>query len=118
MTPPVVIPKRSRRELVLALVLGGAALAGIGFGFFGLSRSTEGGWRTGTIVAKHREELPDATQVNIGPGGSAARNIPQGYLLEVRPRGSEKTYFVPVEPAVWEKAAPGESFRFILPPAQ
>lgn len=110
---PVVVETVSRREKLIALLVGGVLLLLLAFGVFKMGGRVSGNTLSGTIVGKVHTPYKEE-QVTIGRKGLDARKKDGDYELRVVVNGTE--YIVPVHKETYEAKKEGERFTFPRPP--
>jgi FlaG/FlaF family flagellin (archaellin) len=104
----------NRREMLIAIVAGLAAMALIVFGVLKMSSGVVGQTLTGEIIAK--EFTPQAeTQVTIGSGGVRSREVKGEYMFEVKVPNDQTIYRVWVDEQTFQRLQKGDTYSFPRP---
>lgn len=110
---PFVVPSTTRRDTIVAVLVGGIILGLILFGVSKMGGRVAGLNLTGTITKKTFVPFKEE-QVTFGKKKMNALKIDGEYEFEVMVNGT--LYIVPVHKGVYEAKKEGESFTFPKPP--
>ena len=115
-----VIPDTSRRDTIIAVLVGIAVLAFVAAGIFMLSREPgrpSTNQLTGTIVAKHARGERES-EIRVGRKGLASQETDTGYSFEIQVEKDGRTYEVPVAKQLFDSRKVGDQQSFIRPPSE
>ncbi len=110
--PPLVVPRISRREILISAAVALVVVLFFGLGLFKMGDRIKATQLTGVIQTKTFTPKGE-DQVTFGSKGVHVRRIEGEYVLEVRV--GEREYLVPVEKEVYEARKVGEPFQFVNP---
>lgn len=113
--PPLVLPGTTRRDALIAGVIGVIVLIFVGYGIMQMSQPVAGNKLTGTIVQKIFTPQKEQQISFSGRKLEGAREIAGEFVLQVRVEAEGRTYDVPVEQPVYESKKVGDSMTFIRP---
>ena len=108
----LVVPDNSRRETIIAIVLGILLFVGIIYGIMNMGTGVAGKTLTGKIVLKEFKPQPEE-QITIGKSGVKMKSIDGEYSFEVDVEG--RVYIVWVQKEIYEAKKIGEEFTFPRP---
>jgi hypothetical protein len=116
--PRVVVPRTTRREMLIAVAAGIGVFAFVGYGIAVMSswqRKASTNTLTGKIVGKRFTPAPE-DQISFNrKQGLKSEHIAGEYVLEVRVKEEERTFEVPVDGNTYEAVRVGSSFTFLRP---
>ena len=116
--PPVIIPSTTKRDALIAGIIGFVVLVFVGYGVMHLSEPVAGNKLTGVVLEKIF--TPQKEQQISFSGGhiDGAKEIAGEYTLKVRVEQEKRTYEVPVEQPVYDTTKVGDSLTFLRPPSE
>jgi hypothetical protein len=115
-----VIPDTTLRETLIAVICGVLILAFLVYGVMTMGarqQKASGNTLSGEVVGKKFIPAPEE-QITFGSKGIKAQQIAGEYLLEVRVKGEERVFEVPVDPATYETARQGDTQTFLRPKSE
>ncbi|HEX5177449.1 MAG TPA: hypothetical protein VFV83_10490, partial [Chthoniobacteraceae bacterium] len=119
--PRVVVANTTRRDAVIAAIMGVMALGVIGYGFVQFAKMSHRAKRstlTGIVVEKQLTPAPEQ-QITVGRSGLKEERIEGEYVLKVRVDAEAGRIFeVPVERKLFNEKKVGDSLMFLRPPSE
>jgi len=116
--PLVIVPSTSKRDAVIAVLVGLAVLAFIGYGVLHMAQPVPGNKLTGTVIEKVFTPEKERQISFDGRHIEGTKEIAGEYLLKVRVESEKRTYEVPVEQPVYEAKQLGDSLTFLRPESE
>lgn len=116
--PALVIPNHTRRDALIAGIIGVIVLAFLGYGVFKMAQPEKGNQLTGIVVGK---EFTPQKERQISFNGHKVEGVKEtdgDYILKVRVDSENRTYEVPVEKEMYEQKKAGDPLTFIRPPSE
>jgi len=118
-TPRVIVPNTSRRDTLIAIVVGAALLVFVGFGVMSMSKPhASANILSGVIVEKQFTPQKEEQVSFSGRKLQGTKQIDGEYVLKVRVEKENRTYDVPVEKPVYESKKEGDTIEFVRPPSE
>jgi hypothetical protein len=115
---PVVVSNTTKRDALVAMIVGIVILIFVGYGISHMSKPVAGNKLTGTIVKKTFTPLKEQ-QINFsGRKLEGTKESAGEFVLQVRVEAENRTYDVPVEQPVYESKKVGDSLTFIRPASE
>ena len=126
---PYVVPKYTRRDILIGVVVGLLVLCGAGYGIKSIWGEMRGAMLSGVIVAKHFTPNPEK-RISVGAKGGLNVRLSEGeYVFEVCVRGGSPSedpeecqceirgrhYLVTVNQTAFERHNVGDTFKFSRP---
>jgi len=116
--PPLVIPSTTKRDALIAGLIGLVILAFVGYGITHMSAPIVGNKLTGVVTEKVFTPQKE-TQVSFnGRRIEGTKEIAGEFVLKVRVEEEKRTYEVPVEQEVYESKKLGDSLTFLRPESE
>ena len=117
--PRLVLPNTSRRDTLIALVIGAAVLLFVGLGIVKMSEPhSSANTLVGVVVGKQFTPQKEEQVSFSGRRLEGAKQIDGEYLLKVRVENENRTYDVPVEKPTYEMKNNGDRIEFVRPPSE
>ena len=117
--PRVIVPNTTRRDTLIAIVVGVALLVFVGFGVMTMSAPhTSANILTGVVVEKQFTPQKEEQVSFSGRKLQGTKQIDGEYVLKVRVEKENRTYDVPVEKPVYESKREGDTLEFVRPPSE
>lgn len=115
--PHVIIPRVSRRDILISVVL---ALIVIGFIIFAIFSS--GGYQERNkiegVVRSHNAPTASETLMTVSRKGVSEKTADTGYSLKVWVESEKREYDVMVSREDWEKTKDGDKLSFLRPKSE
>ena len=121
MNPPParpVIPNTTKRDALIAVVVGLVVLIFVGYGVVHMSRPVAGNKLTGTVIEKVFTPLKERQVSFSGRKIQSVKEIAGEYVLKVRVEPDKRIYEVPVEQPVYDSKKVGDTLTFIRPASE
>jgi hypothetical protein len=115
---PLIVPNTSKRDAVVAGLIGLVVLAFVAYGIFHLAQPVAGNKLTGTVIEKVFTPQKERQVSFTGRRLEEAKEIAGEYVLKVRVESEKRTYEVVVEKPVYETKNLGDSLTFLRPPSE
>jgi hypothetical protein len=118
--PRLVLPNHTKRDALWATAIGVIILAFLAYGIWQIAQPVlvQGNERTGVIVGKKFTPVRERQIRFSGKKIQGTTETDGEYLLEVRVVVENRVYEVPVEKAVYEGKAIGNSITFLRPESE
>lgn len=117
--PRVVVPNTTRRDTLVAIVIGAVLLVGVGFGVMSMSKPhASANILNGVVVGKQFTPRKEEQVSFSGRKLEGTKQIAGEYVLKVRVEKEDRTYDVPVEKPVYESKKEGDAMEFVRPPSE
>ena len=115
--PRVVIPRVSRRDIILGVLLALAVIGFIAFAVFNSGGYKERNKLSGT-VRSHSAPGPSETLMTVSRKGVTEKTADTGYSLKVWVESEKREYEVMVSKEDWDKAKDGDTLSFLRPKSE
>ena len=115
---PVVIPSTTKRDALIATLIGVVALIFVGYGVMHLSQPVAGNKLSGTVIEKVFTPQKERQVSFNGRHIEGTREIAGEYVLKVRVESEKRTYEVPVEEELYNAKNVGDSVMFLRPESE
>jgi hypothetical protein len=117
--PQVVIPNTTRRDTIIAIVIGILVLAGVGFGVVSMSKPhASENVLVGIVVEKQFTPQKEQQISFSGRKLEGTKEIEGEFVLKVRVEKENRIYDVPVEKWVYEGKQAGDKMEFVRPESE
>ena len=118
--PRLVLPNHTKRDALWATAIGLIIFAFLAYGIWQIARPVlvRGNERTGVIVGKMFTPVRERQIRFSGKKIQGTKETDGEYLLEVRVVVENRVYEVPVEKAIYEGKAIGNSLTFLRPESE
>jgi hypothetical protein len=117
--PRVVVPSTSRRDTIIAVVVGAVLLAFVGWGLMTMSQPhVSANTLVGVVVEKQFTPQREQQVSFSGRKLEGTKTIEGEFVLKVRVEKENRTYDVPVEKWVYEGKQKGDKLEFVRPASE
>ena len=117
--PRVILPDTSRRDTIIALVVGALVLGFVAFGIVTMSQPhASANTLVGVVVGKQFTPQKEEQVSFSGRHLEGTKQIDGEYVLKVRVEQENRTYDVPVEKATYQMKDKGDKLEFVRPPSE
>ena len=116
--PPVIVAGTSKRDALIAVLVGLVVLAFIGYGILHMAQPVRGNKLTGTVIEKVFTPQKERQITFNGRKIESTKEIAGEYVLKVRVESEKRTYEVPVEQPLYETKNLGDSLTFLRPESE
>jgi len=115
---PLVIPSTTKRDAVIATLIGIVVLIFVGYGVMHMSQPVTGNKLTGTVIEKVFTPQKEEQVSFNGRHIEGTKEIAGEYVLKVRVESEKRTYEVPVEEELYNAKNVGDSVTFLRPESE
>ena len=115
--PRVVVPRVSRRDIIVAVLVALAVIGFILFAFLSAGGYQEHNKLSGTVRA-HNKPGPTETLMTVSRKGVTEKTADTGYALKVWVESEKREYEVMVSKEDWEKTKDGDTMSFLRPKSE
>lgn len=113
---PLVVKTTSKRDTIIAIVIGVALLAGVIYGVGSMGKPHESQNILKGIIVDKKEVSRKEEQISFNKNKlEGAKQIDGEYTLQVRVEKENRVYEVPVEKAAYESRKVGDTLEFVRP---
>ncbi len=117
--PKLVIPSKTRRDSVIAAVIGLLILSLVAYAVIWMAKPYESQNIVVGVVAEKQFTPQKEEQISFsGRRIEGVKQIEGEYVLKVRVEKENRTYEVPVEKPVYEGKKVGDKLEFVRPPSE
>jgi hypothetical protein len=116
--PRVIVASTSKRDAIVAVLIGLVVLAFIGYGILHMAQPVSGNKLTGTVIEKVFTPQKEQQISFSGRRIEGTKEIAGEYVLKVRVESEKRTYEVPVEQPLYEAKNLGDSLTFLRPESE
>lgn len=117
--PKVIVPGTTRRDTIIAVVIGVVLLGLVAYGVKTMSKPhASANILIGQVVGKQFTPRKEDQVSFSGRKLEGAKHIEGEYVLKVRVEKENRTYDVPVEKPVYDSKKEGDRLEFIRPPSE
>lgn len=114
--PRVVVPRVSRRDILIGVLIAVVALGFIAAAIF-QSAKPPGNLLTGVVRERSTPALRETLMI-VSRKGVTEKTADTGYSLKVWVDSEKREYDVMVEKEIWEKKKTGDTLEFLRPPSE
>ena len=115
--PRVVVPRVTRRDIVIAILVTLAVVGFILVAIFSAGGYQERNKLSG-VVRAHNQPGPTETLMTVSRKGVTEKTADTGYSLKIWVESEKREYEVMVSREDWEKAKDGDSMSFLRPKSE
>jgi hypothetical protein len=115
---PVVVPNTTKRDTLVAMLIGVVVLGFVGYGVMHMAQPVSGNKLTGTVVEKVFTPLAERQVSFSGRQIKETKEIAGEYVLKVRVDPGGRIYEVPVEQYGYDSQKVGDTMTFLRPPSE
>lgn len=115
--PRVVVPRVSRRDILIALLVTLAVIGFILVAIFSAGGYKEHNKLSG-VVRAHNKPGPSETLMTVSRKGVSEKTADTGYSLKLWAESEKREYDVMVSKEDWEKTKDGETMSFLRPKSE
>ncbi|HEY3901019.1 MAG TPA: hypothetical protein VGM54_20575 [Chthoniobacter sp.] len=116
--PRIVVASTSKRDAIIAALVGLVVLAFVGYGILHMAQPVKGNKLTGTVIEKVFTPRKERQISFNGRRIEGTKEIAGEYVLKVRVESEKRTYEVPVEQPVYAAKNLGDSLTFLRPESE
>jgi hypothetical protein len=117
--PRLVLRDNSRRDTLIAVVVGALLLAFVGYGIGTMSKTHESqNILVGIVLEKQFTPRREEQVAFSGRKLEGTKQIDGDYSLKVRVEKENRTYDVPVEKWTYDGKQKGDKLEFVRPPSE